>query len=171
MRRHLVCILPFGVFIIGLWGCHPRARATPPEPETQTLAPLEAAQEPSIRDKDFREVPEVAAVYFELDKSELRDDARETLKRNYDVLVQHPEWQVLVEGHCDERGTVTYNLGLGEVRAENIRKYYGSLGIPATRIGTISYGKEKPVCTEHNEECWSKNRRGVTKIWQKPKGQ
>lgn len=135
---------------------------TPPPPVTQT--PPAPAEEPSLRGKDYKEVPELSTIYFDLDQATLRSDARDTLQKNYDTLQKHSDWEVLVEGHCDERGTTEYNLGLGQKRAAAVRQYYMTLGISGTRIATISYGKENPVCTEHTEDCWSKNRRGVTKV-------
>jgi len=134
---------------------------TPPPP-TQTPPP--AAEEPSLRGKDYKEVPELSTIYFDLDQATLRSDARDSLQKNYDALQKHSDWEVLVEGHCDERGTTEYNLGLGQKRAAAVRQYYMTLGISGTRIATISYGKESPVCTDHTEDCWSKNRRGVTKV-------
>jgi len=134
----------------------------PPKPEQ--AQPPQAQEEPSLRGKDYREVPELSTIYFELDQSTLRSDARDTLQKNYQVLTQHSDWEVLVEGHCDERGTTEYNLGLGQKRAAAVRQYYITLGLNGSRVATISYGKENPICTEHTEECWSKNRRGVTKV-------
>ncbi len=98
-------------------------------------------------------------VYFDFDKSELREDARERLARNAEWLRAHPEFEVTLEGHCDERGTNEYNLALGERRASAARDYMVSLGVAATRLRTISYGEERPQCTASEESCWSKNRR------------
>ena len=78
-----------------------------------------------------------------------------------DWLQQYPAVTVTIEGHCDERGTREYNLGLGERRADSARKYLIALGVNADRIGTISYGKERPACVSSNEACWSQNRRGM----------
>ena len=116
-----------------------------------------------MRGKEYQEVPELVTVYFDLDQSSLRNDAREILQKNYEALKQHPDWEVLIEGNCDERGTTEYNLGLGQRRAVAVRQYYMSLGIDGGRIATISYGKEKPVCDAHSDECWGKNRRADTK--------
>lgn len=98
-------------------------------------------------------------VYFDFDKYDLRADARETLKSNAVWLKANPAAQVQIEGHCDERGTTEYNLALGAKRAQAAKDYLVTLGVAAGRLSTISYGKELPVCTEHNEECWQKNRR------------
>ncbi len=98
-------------------------------------------------------------VYFDFDKSDLSEDARARLAKNADWLNAHPEFQVTIEGHCDERGTNEYNLALGARRADAARDYIASLGVSASRLRTISYGEERPVCTDHDEGCWSRNRR------------
>jgi peptidoglycan-associated lipoprotein len=164
MKSRFTVFLGLGLLTLSLTGCPPKAQVKkeePPKPEETQKA--EAVQEPSLRGKDYKEVPELAAIYFDLDQSSLRNDAREALQKNYQALKEHGDWEVLVEGHCDERGTTEYNLGLGQRRAAAVRAYYMTLGIQGTRIATISYGKEKPVCEEHNEDCWSKNRRAATK--------
>jgi peptidoglycan-associated lipoprotein len=101
------------------------------------------------------------AAYFDYDKADLRDDARATLAGNADWLKKYPSIQVLIEGHCDERGTSAYNLALGDRRANAARDYLASLGVDATRVKTVSYGKERPGCTESTEACWQKNRRAA----------
>ncbi len=97
-------------------------------------------------------------IYFDFDRADLRPDARETLKANADWLKKNPSATVQIEGHCDERGTAEYNLALGARRAQAAKDYLVTLGIPEQRLSTVSYGQELPVCTEHNEECWQKNR-------------
>ena len=99
-------------------------------------------------------------VYFDFDRSFIRDDARPVMKANADWLKAHPKVKVRVEGNCDERGTIEYNQALGQRRAAAAKKYLVDLGIPSARISLISYGKEKQVCAEANEDCWQKNRRG-----------
>jgi len=98
-------------------------------------------------------------IHFEFDRYELRADAREALDANAKWLREHPSVRVEIEGHCDERGTNEYNMGLGAKRAQAARDYLVSLGISAQRLSTVSYGEEIPVCTEHAESCWEKNRR------------
>ena len=98
-------------------------------------------------------------IYFDFDRYDLKPDARATLKANADWLKANPSQRVEVEGHCDERGTSEHNLALGAKRAQAAKDYLVSLGIAAERLSTISYGEELPVCKEHNDECWQKNRR------------
>ena len=101
--------------------------------------------------------------FFDYDKSDIRDDARQTLTRNADLLkrifAQDPSFSVVLEGHCDERGSAEYNLGLGDRRATAAKEFLVQLGVPADRIRSISYGKERPVCTDTNEDCYQRNRR------------
>jgi peptidoglycan-associated lipoprotein len=98
-------------------------------------------------------------IYFDFDSYDLRADARATLKANGEWLKSNPSAQVQIEGHCDERGTTEYNLALGSKRAQSVKDYLVTLGTATDRLSTISYGEELPVCTEHNEDCWQKNRR------------
>lgn len=97
--------------------------------------------------------------YFDYDASDLRDDARSALSANAEWLKRYPSIQVLISGHCDERGTSAYNLALGDSRANAARSYLESLGVSGGRLRTVSYGKERPFCTESSEDCWQQNRR------------
>jgi peptidoglycan-associated lipoprotein len=99
-------------------------------------------------------------IYFDFDKSNLKPAAQENLLRKAEWLRDNPEVTITIEGHCDERGTNEYNLALGDRRAESAKGFLVNLGISASRLTTISYGEERPVCTWSNEECWAKNRRG-----------
>lgn len=103
---------------------------------------------------------EVRDAYFDLDKADIRPDAREALGHTAEFLRNYPQLKVTIEGHCDERGSTEYNLGLGDRRAAAVKQYLVSLGVPADRLSTVSYGKEKPFCMEATEECYQQNRRG-----------
>jgi peptidoglycan-associated lipoprotein len=98
-------------------------------------------------------------IYFDFDRFDLKPDARNTLRENADWLKNNPSTRIEIEGHCDERGTNEYNLALGAKRAQSAKDYLVTLGIAAQRLSTISYGEEIPVCKEHNEDCWRRNRR------------
>ncbi len=123
-------------------------RPVPPEPPPPQEVDIGRSFEGSVRD-----------IYFDFDKSDIRPDGVPVLQQDADWLRQHPNAHIVIEGHCDERGSAEYNLGLGDRRANSAREYLVSLGIDGSRIRTISYGKERPVCTESNEECWQRNRR------------
>jgi peptidoglycan-associated lipoprotein len=98
-------------------------------------------------------------VYFDFDKYNVRSDQQGTMKNNAAVLQSNAGQKVVVEGNCDERGSKEYNIALGDRRAKAGKSYLTNLGISGDRVNTISYGKEKPVCTAHNESCWQQNRR------------
>jgi len=101
----------------------------------------------------------VKDIFFEFDKSNISPDAREILKANADFLLKNGNSKVVIEGHCDERGTAEYNMALGQRRAQETKNYLVNLGIKEPRIKTISYGEERPFDPGHNEDAWAKNRR------------
>jgi len=103
-------------------------------------------------------------VFFETDRYDLSGEAQSQLQKQAAWLQQYPATTVTVEGHCDERGTREYNLALGERRANAVANYLTALGIDAGRLSVISYGKERPDCTDSNEGCWAQNRRGLTSV-------
>ncbi|MBI1331176.1 MAG: peptidoglycan-associated lipoprotein Pal [Alphaproteobacteria bacterium] len=103
-------------------------------------------------------------VHFDYDQYAVRGEDQGTLQRQAAWLQKYPQVRVTIEGHADERGTREYNLALGARRANAVKEYLVSLGVPSGRVDTISYGKERPVCTESDESCWAENRRGVTTI-------
>jgi peptidoglycan-associated lipoprotein len=103
-------------------------------------------------------------VHFDYDKYAVTDEDKGTLQRQSAWLQKYPSVRVTIEGHCDERGTREYNLALGARRANAVKEYLVSLGVSSGRVDTISYGKERPTCTESDESCYSQNRRGVTTI-------
>jgi peptidoglycan-associated lipoprotein len=120
------------------------------------------AVEASLRGKNYRAAPQLEGVRFDYDRDSLSPEALAILKRNAAWLKGNPETEVLIQGRCDERGTTAYNLALGQRRARAVRDYYDALGVPAKRMATISYGKEKPLCIETTEDCRSKNRAAET---------
>ena len=102
---------------------------------------------------------EVKDAYFDYDKADIRADARDALSKTAQFLRAYPQMKVVVEGHCDERGSTEYNLALGDRRAAAAKQFLVSLGIPADRLESVSYGKERPFCSASNEECYMQNRR------------
>jgi peptidoglycan-associated lipoprotein len=135
----------------------------PPEPSPEPApVPAEPVTDDAIGSKsldDLNRNSPLKAVFFALDSNEVDTAGQQVLQANADVLKKYASWQVTIEGHCDERGTAEYNLALGERRAVSARTYLVSLGIPADRIKTVSYGKEFPFDPGHDESAWSKNRR------------
>lgn len=102
-------------------------------------------------------------IYFDFDKYNLTPQAREVLSQNAKIIIEN-DFNIIIEGHCDERGTEQYNLSLGQKRANSVKEYYIRLGVNPSKIATISYGEEMPVCREKTEECWALNRRAETKV-------
>jgi peptidoglycan-associated lipoprotein len=138
----------------------------PPEPPTPSAEPTSVPPEPVAEDSiaagsidDINRNSPLKPVFFGLDAAEVDAEGQRILQANADILRRYQTWQISVEGHCDERGTAEYNLALGERRAVAARNYLVSLGIPADRVKTVSYGKEFPFDPGHTEEAWSKNRR------------
>lgn len=126
-------------------------KAPPPAPPKEEPKPAPAAEE--------KEILQIKDAFFDFDKSNIRDDAKDALQNNAEFLKANNNAKIVIEGHCDERGTLEYNIALGQRRAESAEKYFVNLGIDASRISTISYGKERPFCNEHDEDCWQSNRR------------
>jgi peptidoglycan-associated lipoprotein len=120
--------------------------------------------EGNVRGGEFSAHEALLPVYFDFDGYGLSEELRETLQKNAETLKAHKEWLAVVEGHCDSRGTVEYNLALGQKRAREVRAYYTRLGVPEASIGSISYGEEKPSCGEETDSCWASNRRADTKV-------
>jgi peptidoglycan-associated lipoprotein len=128
-------------------------------------APAPVAERPAPQ--DFSAADALKPVYFDFDRSDIRPSEKSVLDANAAWLQANGDVLLIVEGHCDERGTEAYNLALGERRARSARDYLVAQGVAANRITTISYGEERPVCREHNEDCWSQNRRAAFAV--KPK--
>src|SRR5260370_6665894 len=131
--------------------------SAPPPPPPPPPAPA-----PTVT-IDQRLGSDVQDAYFDYDKTDIRSDARDALSKNAtplkSIMTDFPNASIVIEGHCDERGSAEYNLGLGDRRASAAKEFLQGLGVPADRLKTISYGKERPQCTEQDETCWQKNRR------------
>jgi peptidoglycan-associated lipoprotein len=136
----------------------PPAPPPPPKPEPAPVVD-EYARLKAMSAEEIEKSGLLAEVYFDFDRAVIRDQDRAALAKNADALKKFDFLKVTVEGHCDERGTVEYNLALGERRARAAYDYLVSLGVPADRLKTVSYGKEVPVCTQSSEDCWQRNRR------------
>ncbi len=188
IRSAYVFVIILLVSTLAFWGCPKKAEVTA-TPEAQTApSDAEKAQaeqqrleaekraeeakraeaEAEAKAKAEAEAKERAAaeaskglqpVYFDFDKSFIRADMRDVMKRNAEWMKSHPKAKLKIEGNCDERGTVEYNQALGQRRAAAAKKYLADLGVKGGRISLISYGKEKPVCTQSTEDCMQKNRR------------
>ncbi|OLC16298.1 MAG: peptidoglycan-associated lipoprotein [Candidatus Rokubacteria bacterium 13_1_40CM_69_27] len=178
-----LAVLPLLIVLIVLGGCAKRPAvaqvsapaptgavqpAPAPPPAAQAPAPAPVAPAPVApappppsppAPKEFAAVPELQDIHFDFDKYTLRPDAAKILDANARWLKANPNRLVLVEGHCDERGTNEYNLALGERRAKAAMSYLEAQGVAASRFTMISYGEERPLCTAHSEDCWAKNRR------------
>jgi peptidoglycan-associated lipoprotein len=148
------------------------AKAPPPpepppkreEPKVAEAPPPAPPPEVKVRIEDL--LAKIQDIYFDYDKHDIRPEAEATLQSNAiairEILKQYPGYKLRIEGFCDERGSDEYNLALGDSRAKNAQEFLVRLGLPAGQLDTVSYGKEKPVCTEHDEGCWQKNRRAHT---------
>ena len=135
------------------------AAPVPSTPSTPAPAPAPAATTARPAPAEFASIPELKDIHFDFDKYDIRPDAARTLDANAAWLKSNGNQLLLIEGHCDERGTNEYNLALGERRAKSAMNYLVSQGVQASRITIISYGEERPLCTEHTETCWAQNRR------------
>jgi len=184
--RALFCVLVLNAALaLATAGCHkkppaanpmppppappPAATPAPPPPPPPPAPPAAApAPRPLTEEEVFarKSVDQLNSekplddVFFDLDKSDIRDDGRSVLQRDADWLKKWPTTQINLEGHADSRGSSEYNLGLGSRRATAVKDYLASLGVPVARITVISKGKEQPFCREENESCWQQNRRG-----------
>ncbi|MDE3114034.1 MAG: peptidoglycan-associated lipoprotein Pal [Pseudomonadota bacterium] len=147
---------------IVLGGCTTKPAPQPQQAAEQAPAQSESSIVPGSI-KDFQ-VNVGDTVHFDYDKSDLHDSDKAVLQRQAAWLQKYPQVRVQVQGNCDERGTREYNLALGARRASAVKDYLASLGVSGSRLDTISYGKERPVCTESTESCWEQNRRAVTAI-------
>ncbi|MBI3793366.1 MAG: peptidoglycan-associated lipoprotein Pal [Nitrospinae bacterium] len=138
------------------------------QPNVEEVSRQERIDAEKVKEEEARKAAEstpaavvgkLESIHFDFDKSDIKSDDGKILAKNAEVLKAHPSVNVVIEGHCDERGTAEYNLALGERRASSAKKYLVSLGVEETKLGTISYGEEKPLDEGHNETAWAKNRR------------
>jgi peptidoglycan-associated lipoprotein len=156
-----IAVLAAGTFFFGA-GCKKKPPTTTEETRPPTTAPSGDVQQ-EVLSQDLAELNRkgyLQDAYFDYDQADLRDDARTALAANAEWLKKFPSIQLLVEGHCDERGTNEYNLALGDRRANAAKEYLASLGVDGSRVRTVSYGEERPFCNESAESCWQQNRRG-----------
>ena len=182
MRRASLVVVVLAV-VLGVGGCARKQApvaapaAIPPPAATPVPSPPPPPQPPpapprAVADSDPLDTADLDAVnayvrrqgllgdvYFAYDRAELSEASRQRLAENAAFLTSHPEFVVVVEGHCDERGTAEYNLALGGRRAGAAVAYIGSLGLAADRLQSVSYGKERPACHSASEDCWQRNRR------------
>jgi peptidoglycan-associated lipoprotein len=133
--------------------------APPPPVATAPPAPAPAPAPPRPAPAEFKSIAELKDVFFAFDRHAITAEGAQTLDVSAEWLKANPSALLLVEGHCDERGTNAYNLALGERRARAAQEYLVKRGVPATRITTITYGEERPTCSELTEACWARNRR------------
>jgi peptidoglycan-associated lipoprotein len=181
LRRHASVLGLSLVLAVAAAGCHkkvpppapappppppPAAPVTPPPPPpppapAPTPAPRPLTEAEIFANRTLEDVSrDLDDVYFDLDKSEIREDAKSHLQKNADWMKKWTSTQVSIEGHCDSRGSAEYNLALGSRRANAVKEYLTNLGVPAGRLTVVSKGKEQPVCSQEAESCWQQNRRG-----------
>lgn len=159
-----------GLLIIALtmWGCPKKPPVTnetkPPTTitETKPSEPTKPTEPPAEKPRLVES--QLQTVYFDFDQFNLRADARASLDANFRLLQEYPAAMVKIEGHCDERGTVEYNLALGEKRARAAMDYLVSLGVASNRLSVVSFGKERPAMMGSSEEAWAKNRRDEFRV-------
>ena len=189
MKSRILVCAAVAVGSVALVGCMKKVASAPPPPPTpaaqtsstraanrtprqsQTPArPYESARNSTSRTPDAATrariqdlLNRIQDAYFDYDKHTLRSDAETALKSDAqtlaEIIKQYPDFKLTIEGHCDERGSEEYNMALGDARSKQAKEYLATLGLPANQLQEVSFGKDKPVCTEHDEACWQKNRR------------
>ena len=129
---------------------------------------VQVVEELSVEEEDNSvltvESVKLEPVYFAFNEYSLNAQSRKTLEDNASILKERGVNKIVIEGNCDDRGTISYNIVLGDKRAQEVKNYYIRLGVPAGNISVVSYGEEKPVCTESTDACWSENRRADTVV-------
>ncbi len=181
VSRFLILIAAMLVVVVSLSACHKKVAPPPPPPPPPPAAPAPPPPPPPppppapapaprqlTEDEIFAQktLDQVNAekplgdVFFDFDRSDLGDDDRAAIQKNADWMKRWTSTKITIEGHCDERGTSEYNIALGDRRAKAVKDYLVSLGIAEDRVLTVSKGEEQPFCTDHDEQCWSQNRRG-----------
>ncbi len=187
-RFHMRAFIPWLILLVLAAGCSSRTVATTGGDQTSTPSSSRAAVTETVKAEPLPTVttpieeagsveqpvpvppepaasapaqptPELSDIFFDFDQYAIRSDARPRLKANAAILKAEPFQNVVIEGHCDERGTSAYNLVLGERRAQAAGRHLKALGVQASQIQITSYGKDRPFCTEHSEACWQANRR------------
>lgn len=135
----------------GKGSCSARVTVTPPPPSAR----------PSVKEENIAGPAESSLkdAYFDLDKADIRPDAQQALTADAEFLEAHPEMKITIEGYCDQRGSEEYNLGLGDRRATNAKNFLANSGVAPGRMTTVSFGKDRPLCTQADEDCWQQNRR------------
>ncbi|HEX7416155.1 MAG TPA: peptidoglycan-associated lipoprotein Pal [Smithellaceae bacterium] len=166
MKKNLILIGIFAVLVFGLaifTGCaEKKTVVTDGSAQEQKVAAAQTADTTKEQPAKVQAAETAVAVNdinFDFDKSNIRPDAREILKTDADVFLKNSASNIVIEGHCDERGTTEYNMALGQRRAQETKKYLVNLGIKESRMKTISYGEERPLDPGHNEDAWARNRR------------
>ncbi|MFW6131754.1 MAG: peptidoglycan-associated lipoprotein Pal [Candidatus Aminicenantaceae bacterium] len=185
MKKVLIFILASLLLFAFMNSCRKKVEEVPPAPPTpqekeqpkvEKVEEVPEVKEPEMTEeeifmsKSLEEINEempLKMIHFDFDKYFIREDAKPMLEENAVWLKNHPTVKIVIEGHCDERGTEEYNLALGEKRAQSTHDYLVSLGISRDRMRTISYGKSQPIDLGHNEIAWQKNRRAQFTIYEK----
>ncbi len=155
-----------GLIVFGLVGCQTtKTTESQSSPATPTGSEFEqGAVAPGKPGDEMTPMPDLGTVYFDFDRYDIRADARPTLRANADaILARRGAGIITIEGHCDERGSEEYNLALGERRASGVKQYLVDLGVPASRLRTVSFGEAKPAVLGHDESAWRYNRRSEFK--------
>jgi peptidoglycan-associated lipoprotein len=166
-RRIVIAALLAGTTLLGACKHNTAPAQLPPEPEptvTSTPTPTQTGAALGTQQHFVNAVNGQNVIYFDTDRYNVDSADAAALQLQAQYLMQYPQISVTLEGHCDERGTREYNLALGERRANAAKNYLVSLGVPASRITTVSYGKERPVALGSNEAAWAQNRRAVTVV-------